>query len=80
MTEQHGIGAKSCGLRDDRGDRHRAEFGIEQADVVAVVDQRTADREQAERRQMIVGDPAADGGMGDIDQENAHERSLQLLA
>ena len=53
-------------------DRHRAELAVDQADVVAVVDQRPADREQAERRQVVVGDAAADRGMRHVDQEDAH--------
>eukprot|EP00456_Euglypha_rotunda_P061416 TRINITY_DN51390_c0_g1_i1.p2 TRINITY_DN51390_c0_g1~~TRINITY_DN51390_c0_g1_i1.p2 ORF type:complete len:139 (+),score=23.22 TRINITY_DN51390_c0_g1_i1:57-419(+) len=37
-----------------------------------VVDQRTADAEQAERGELFVGNAAADRGMRDVDQGNAH--------
>ena len=44
---------------------------------MAVVDQRPADREQPKRRQMIVRNAAADGGMRDIDQEDTHGFSVR---
>src|SRR5688572_17834713 len=37
-----------------------------------VVDQRPADRQQAERRQMVVRNPASDRRMAWIDQQDAH--------
>jgi hypothetical protein len=40
---------------------------------VTVIDQRSADREQAERRQMIIRDPAPDRRMRHMDQEDAHD-------
>ena len=47
MAEQHGVGKKAERFRDDGLRRHRAELAVDQADIVAVVDQRPADREQA---------------------------------
>jgi hypothetical protein len=44
---------------------------------MAVVDQRPTDREQPKRRQMIVRNAAADGGMRDIDQKDAHDFSVR---
>jgi len=42
-------------------------------DLLAVVDQGTGDGEQAGRRQVIVGNSAADRGMRHVHQQNAHD-------
>ncbi len=72
MPEQHGIGCEPDGLGDEALHRHRTEFAVDEANLVAVVDQWTSHGKQSERRQMIVGDTAADRWMRDVDQENAH--------
>jgi hypothetical protein len=72
MSEQHRVGLGAHGVGDDVGERHRAELGVEQAHLVAVVDQRPADREESERRQVIVRDAAADRRVGDVDEDDAH--------
>jgi hypothetical protein len=72
MAEQHRVRRPPCRLRHQLVDPHRSELAVDQAHRVAVVDQRPADGEQAQRRQMIVGDAAADCRMRNIDQENAH--------
>jgi hypothetical protein len=58
---------------DDLRDCDRAELRIEQRQVVAIIDQRTADREQAERRQVVVGNPAADRRMWRIHDQGSHD-------
>jgi hypothetical protein len=73
MAEQQGVGAGRGGGLDDRSDRHRTELAVDQADLVAVVDQGAADAEQAERRQLLPGNPAADRRVGDVDQDYAHQ-------
>jgi hypothetical protein len=78
MAEQYGIRNEAVRLGDNVGGRHRAEFGIDQPHDVTVVDQRAADREQAERRQMIVRNPASDRGMRHVDEKNTHGLSLPL--
>src|SRR5437667_5190313 len=78
MSKQYGVGVKRHRLCDDRLHRHRTEFPIDQPDFVAVVDQGTSDRQQAERRQMIVGNAAADRWMRHVDEENAHRWALLL--
>ncbi len=72
MAEQDSIGRKSRCLRHDGHERHRPELGIDKSNVVTVVDQGTADRQQAERRQMVVGNPAADSRMRHVDEKNTH--------
>ena len=47
---------------------------------MAVVDQRPADREQPERRQVIVRDAAADRRMRDIDEKDAHGLSVRTCS
>ena len=60
VAEQYGIRRKTERLVKDFVRRHRPEFGVDQPDLVAVVDQGTPDGEQAERWQVIVGNSAAD--------------------
>jgi hypothetical protein len=72
MAEQDGVRRPRRRLRHQVGDRHGTELGVDQAHFVAVVDQRPADGKEAQRRQMIVRDAAADRRVRDIDQENAH--------
>jgi hypothetical protein len=55
----------------------RADFRVEQFDVMAGVDQRPADREQAQRRQLLQRNAAADCDMRRIEQKNAHD-NLEL--
>jgi hypothetical protein len=77
MAEQDGVGTKAHRLGYDGLHRHWTEFAVDQADLVAVIDQRSADREQTQRRQMVVRNPAADRGMRHVDQENPHARTLR---
>ena len=55
---------------DDFIGRKRIVVGIKQLDGKAGVDQRPTDGEQPERRQVIIRNPAADGGVRRIEQEN----------
>mgnify|MGYP001086462207 CR=1 FL=1 len=72
MTDQDEIGIVAQGLLDQRRKRHRPELGVDQSHLMAGIEQRTADRQQAEWRQMIVRDAAADGRMRRIDQDDIH--------
>lgn len=78
MPEQYRIRSEAVRCADDLRDRHRAELGIDQPHGMTVVEQRTADREQAERRQMVVRNPTADRGMRHVDEKNTHGLSLPL--
>ena len=78
MAEQHSIRSEAIRLGEDVRDLHWSELGIDQPHGVTVVDQRAADREQAERRQMIVRNPASDRGMRHVDEKNTHGLSLPL--
>jgi len=70
MADQDEVGGCSQGIRHDILDRHRPELGIEETDVMAGVDQRATQRERSQRRQMVVGDTAADGGVRRIDEDD----------
>ncbi len=77
MTEQNHVGKKARGFGDDGLRRHRAELAIDQANLMAVIDQRPADREQTQRRQMVIRNPAADRWMRHVDQEDTHAKALR---
>ena len=49
---------------------------VEQPDFVAVVDQRPANGEQPERREMVVGDAASDRGVRDVQEQDSHEAKV----
>jgi hypothetical protein len=72
MTDQHQIGTVSHHPADDVRNRHRPEFGIDEADGMTIVDQRTSNRKKAERRKMIIGNTAADRGMRRVYQNDLH--------
>ena len=78
MAEEDGVGLPGGRLRGDRVRRiRRAPAGfqvrIEQPDFVAVVDQRPADCEEPERREMVVGDAASDRRVRDVQEQDSHE-------
>ena len=77
MAEHHRIGIEGQSVQHNSRRRHRAELAIEQPDIVAVIDQRPANGQQPERRQMIIGNAAANGRVGNVDQKNTH---LALLS
>ena len=71
---QDAVGLAAQGVEDEYGKRHRTELGIDEAHKMAGVDQWTAQRQQPERRQMVVRHAAADGGVRRIDQDDVHGR------
>jgi hypothetical protein len=81
VAEEDGVRPPARRLR---GDRFRAIRGapagfqvrIEQADFVAVVDQRPADGEQPERREMVVRDAASDRRVRDVQEQDSHEGKI----
>jgi hypothetical protein len=60
VPEQHRVGREVDGCGDDLAAGHGTELAVDEADDVAVVDERAADREQAQRRQVVIGNAAAD--------------------
>ena len=64
---------------NERFVRKRAELGVEEAYVMAGVDQRSADRQQSERRQLLARDAAADRDVGRIQEKDAHTPTLRIL-
>ncbi len=79
MPEQHGIGREADRLRDDLRDWHRAELAVDEVHGVSVVEQRTADRQQAKRRQVVVRDAAADRAVRHVDKDNDHALDLRFV-
>gem|GEM_PF-6687477 len=80
MPEEHGLRPPRHRLADDREGGHRPELPVDEADLVAVVDQRPADREQPQRREVVVRDAAADRRMRYVDEEDAHGRAPHAAA
>jgi hypothetical protein len=72
MPQQKRIRAMHCYAPDDFRDRHGTKFGVEQLYIVAVIDQRTANAEESQGRQVIIRNPAAYRGVRRIDDENTH--------
>jgi hypothetical protein len=72
MPEQHRIRRATNRMGDEVRRRHGAEFAVDELDDMPIVQQRPADGEQAERRQVVVGNAAADGWVGYVDEENTH--------
>ena len=60
MTHQHGLGGESLGLFRDFFHRQRAKLAIQELYVMAGIDQRSPNRQQAQRWQMLNRDAAAD--------------------
>jgi len=57
-------------------DGQRPKLGVDELHLVPPIDEGPADREQSEGRQVIIGDPATDGGVGRVDQQYAQENLL----
>ena len=74
VADQHGIGPERSDAGEDVGRSERPELAVDEHDVVPGIDQRPPDGEEAERWKVIVGDPAADRGVGDVEQEESHAR------
>ncbi|BDL41472.1 hypothetical protein MetexDRAFT_2223 [Methylorubrum extorquens DSM 13060] len=72
MTEQDRLGCLRHDLPDEVRQRHGSELGVDERDGMPVIDQRAADGEKTQRRQMVVGDPAADRRMGHVDEQDLH--------
>jgi hypothetical protein len=78
MAEHHRVRRESAGLREDFGKGHRPELPIDQPDLMAIIEQRAANAEQAEGREVIFGDSASDRGMRDVDEDYAQFGTLRL--
>ena len=72
MADQDRVGAVAKDLSPDRAEGHGVKIGIDEPDVMARVDQRAADAEQAEGRQIFPWNAAADGGMGRVEKDDTH--------
>lgn len=69
MTEQDRIRGLAHDLSNKLLQRQRAEFRIDQLDIVTIIDEGAADAEQAKRWQLLLRDAAADRRMGNVYKE-----------
>ena len=72
MAEQHRIGRAIDDFDDEPVERHGPELAVDQYDPVPVVDQRPAHAQQAEWRQLLLGNAAADRRVRYVDEKDAH--------
>ena len=78
MAEQYRIWRAADDLGREILQRHRPELSVDQLDPVTIVDERAADTEQAEWRQLLLRDTASDCRMGNIHQKNMQCRQPVL--
>jgi hypothetical protein len=72
VAKKHGLRLPAYSLVHQLCRRHRSKLAIDEPDLVAVIDQRPADGQKTERREVIVGNSAANGWMWNVDQEYTH--------
>ena len=80
VSEQNGLRRECHGLPHDLLRGHRPEFRVQKSHFVSRVDQRPADGQQAQRRQMLVRNPAADGRMGGLIRRDAYSPPFSRLS
>ena len=74
MAEQHGVRLQPRGLPDQLRHGGRVAVAIDEPHLMPRIDERPADGEQAERRQVVARDAAANGGMRRVNQQDTHWR------
>lgn len=72
VSDEDGIGLASGDFADDFSGGERGDVGIEEFDCVAGIEEGAADTEQAEWGEVFLGDTAADGGVGWVEEEDFH--------
>lgn len=75
MPHEHGVGDVAGDLREHRVERERVAVRVEEAHGVARVEERSADREEAQRREVLVRHAAPDRLVRDVEEEDAHGRT-----
>nr|WP_263316922.1 hypothetical protein [Lysobacter psychrotolerans] len=71
VPDHQRIRSPAVHLGDDGFHRHRPELGIQQLHLEACIEQRPADAQQPQRRQLLARDAAADCGVRRVQQEDA---------
>lgn len=72
VAKEDGVGPESDGARDDLPRGQRGEFTVDEVGVVPRIDKGSADGQKTQWRQVVPGNAAADGRVGDIDEQDAH--------
>ena len=75
MPKEDGIGRERNRLFQEPFLGTRRQFSINQPHFMAVIQKRSPNRQQTQRRQ-VIGDAAADRGVRDIQQQNSHIQHL----
>ena len=75
MANEKRLRGKARNFLDDGAGWQIGKISVEQADLVPGIEQRATDGEHSERRQMLLGNTAADGGVRRVEQQNAHDFS-----
>ncbi|GLV30205.1 hypothetical protein TomTYG75_27210 [Sphingobium sp. TomTYG75] len=73
MTEQDRVRRTPNDLRNEIVQRHRTKLSVDQFHAVAIIDEGATHTEQAEGRQLLLGDAASDCRMGDV-----HQKDIQI--
>ena len=79
MTDQHGIGGLGAGPVNDLCDVPIRRIGVQKADIMARINQRTSEAEKTKRRQVFLRDPAADGRVGRVEKQGFHAPEMPGL-
>jgi hypothetical protein len=72
MTEQNYIGIPFKSFRNDLTGFPVIVIGIEQANIVSGINQRTGNRQESQRRQMLSRQPASNRLIRNIDEKYFH--------
>ena len=78
MSDHEHLRPVRSDARDDHVVWKRAELRVEQGHVVPGVHERAPDRQQAERRQLLERNAAANGDMRRIEQKDAHAVTMRI--
>ena len=78
VAEQHGVGGLGTDFGGNGVHGHGSEFGVQEPNVMPGVEQRASQGQQAQGRQMLLGDAAAHGRMRRIDEQDVHRFSRDM--
>lgn len=74
MSNEHRIGLEALhfwGIGQAGGGQSLA-ISIEQSNLVTCIEKRAAQSEESQGREMLMGDPASDGWVSGVDEQDIH--------